>query len=63
MNSTAVIAIHGGAGTILRASMASDAEQRYHAELHHVLAAGQGVLAAGGSALDAVSEAVRLPAL
>ena len=60
MNSTAVIAIHGGAGTILRASMASDAEQRYHAELHHVLAAGQGVLAAGGSALDAVSEAVRL---
>jgi beta-aspartyl-peptidase (threonine type) len=60
MNSTAVIAIHGGAGTILRASMASDAEQRYHAELHHVLAAGQAVLAAGGSALDAVSEAVRL---
>jgi beta-aspartyl-peptidase (threonine type) len=60
MNSTAVIAIHGGAGTILRASMAPQAEQHYHAELHHVLAAGQGVLAAGGSALDAVSEAVRL---
>jgi L-asparaginase / beta-aspartyl-peptidase len=60
MNSTAVVAIHGGAGTILRASMAPQTEQRYHAELHHVLAAGQGVLAAGGSALDAVSEAVRL---
>ncbi|WP_158939013.1 isoaspartyl peptidase/L-asparaginase family protein [Burkholderia sp. S171] len=60
MNPTAVIAIHGGAGTILRTQMDPNAEQRYHASLNDVLAAGQSVLAAGGSALDAVSEAVRL---
>lgn len=60
MNSNAVIAIHGGAGTILRASMSAGAEAEYHATLHAVLSAGQRVLADGGSALDAVSEAVRL---
>ena len=60
MNPTAVVAIHGGAGTILRTQMAPDAEQRYHASLNDILAAGQSVLAAGGSALDVVSEAVRL---
>ncbi|WGS49131.1 isoaspartyl peptidase/L-asparaginase [Paraburkholderia sp. D15] len=60
MNANAVIAIHGGAGTILRASMSTRAEAEYHAALHAVLSAGQRVLAEGGSALDAVSEAVRL---
>ncbi|MGF6568269.1 beta-aspartyl-peptidase (threonine type) [Paraburkholderia sp. GAS333] len=60
MNSNAVIAIHGGAGTILRASMSASAEADYHAALHAVLSAGQRVLADGGSALDAVSVAVRL---
>jgi beta-aspartyl-peptidase (threonine type) len=60
MNSNAVIAIHGGAGTILRASMSANAEGEYHAALYAVLSAGQRVLADGGSALDAVSEAVRL---
>ncbi|QQC63732.1 isoaspartyl peptidase/L-asparaginase family protein [Paraburkholderia ginsengisoli] len=60
MNSNAVIAIHGGAGTILRASLSASAETEYHAALHAVLSAGQRILADGGSALDAVSEAVRL---
>jgi L-asparaginase / beta-aspartyl-peptidase len=60
MNSNAVIAIHGGAGTILRTSMSASAEADYHAALNAVLSAGQRVLADGGSALDAVSEAVRL---
>ncbi|OLL29999.1 beta-aspartyl-peptidase [Burkholderia sp. SRS-W-2-2016] len=60
MNSNAVIAIHGGAGTILRASLSASAEADYHAALNAVLSAGQRVLADGGSALDAVSEAVRL---
>ncbi|ADG16428.1 isoaspartyl peptidase/L-asparaginase family protein [Paraburkholderia atlantica] len=60
MNSNAVIAIHGGAGTILRTSMSANAEAEYHAALNAVLSAGQRVLADGGSALDAVSEAVRL---
>jgi beta-aspartyl-peptidase (threonine type) len=60
MNTTAVIAIHGGAGTILRTSMSPEDEARYHAALHDILLAGQRVLADGASALDAVTEAVRL---
>ncbi|PVX84986.1 isoaspartyl peptidase/L-asparaginase family protein [Paraburkholderia unamae] len=60
MKSNAVIAIHGGAGTIVRASMAPEIEARYLEALNDILAAGQRVLAQGGSALDAVEEAVRL---
>jgi beta-aspartyl-peptidase (threonine type) len=60
MTSNAIIAIHGGAGTISLASMTPDVEARYHAELRAVLDAAQRVLAEGGSALDAVTEAVRL---
>ncbi|MFD1556905.1 isoaspartyl peptidase/L-asparaginase family protein [Paraburkholderia silviterrae] len=60
MNSSAVIAIHGGAGTILRAAMAPEVEAQYLAALSRILEAGQQILAEGGSALDAVTEAVRL---
>ncbi|WP_321793072.1 isoaspartyl peptidase/L-asparaginase [Caballeronia sp. J97] len=60
MNATPVIAIHGGAGTILRSAMNAETEERYHAALTDILGAGQRVLADGGSALDAVTEAVRL---
>src|ERR1700754_3111098 len=60
MNTSAVIAIHGGAGTIVRASLTAEAEAQYHHMLREVLLAGQRVLADGGSALDAVTEAVRL---
>lgn len=60
MSSSAVIAIHGGAGTILRTAMAPEVETQYLAELSRILAAGQQILADGGSALDAVTEAVRL---
>jgi beta-aspartyl-peptidase (threonine type) len=56
----AVIAIHGGAGTITRAAMDAEREREYTAALEQVLLAGQRVLADGGSALDAVTEAVRL---
>lgn len=57
---TPVLAIHGGAGTISRATMSAADEARYHYALQSILLAGQAVLGAGGSALDAVSEAVRL---
>lgn len=60
MKATPVIAIHGGAGTILRSAMNTETEARYHAALEDILLAGQRVLADGGSALDAVTEAVRL---
>ncbi|SAI68412.1 L-asparaginase [Bordetella ansorpii] len=55
-----VIAIHGGAGAMSRAAMTPEKEQEYLSALDGILAAGQAVLAAGGSALDAVTEAVRL---
>jgi beta-aspartyl-peptidase (threonine type) len=55
-----VIAIHGGAGAMSRAAMSPEKEQEYLAALESILTAGQAVLARGGSALDAVTEAVRL---
>ncbi|SIT26331.1 isoaspartyl peptidase/L-asparaginase family protein [Achromobacter sp. MFA1 R4] len=55
-----VIAIHGGAGAMSRAAMSPEKEQEYLAALQSILTAGQAVLAKGGSALDAVTEAVRL---
>ncbi|MFO6297323.1 isoaspartyl peptidase/L-asparaginase family protein [Rahnella selenatireducens] len=55
-----VIAIHGGAGAITRAAMSHEKEQHYLAELERIVTSGQAILAAGGSALDAVTEAVRL---
>ncbi|QLK60574.1 beta-aspartyl-peptidase [Enterobacteriaceae bacterium Kacie_13] len=55
-----VIAIHGGAGAITRASMSAEKEHYYLAELERIVSSGQAILAAGGSALDAVTEAVRL---
>ena len=56
----AVIAIHGGAGAIARGAMSAEKEQQYIQALSDVVASGQAILAAGGSALDAVTEAVRL---
>ncbi|KVZ15129.1 isoaspartyl peptidase [Burkholderia ubonensis] len=60
MTSSAIVAIHGGAGTILREAMNTDTELQYRAELAAILRAAQAVLADGGSALDAVSVAVRM---
>ena len=56
----AVIAIHGGAGAIARASMSVEKEQQYIQALSAIITHGQTILAEGGSALDAVTEAVRL---
>lgn len=55
-----VIAIHGGAGAMARAAMSPEKEREYLDALSAILSAGQAVLGAGGSALDAVTEAVRL---
>jgi len=55
----AVIAIHGGAGALSRAAMSAEREQHYRQQLHEIVAAGQQILAQGGSALDAVTDAVR----
>jgi beta-aspartyl-peptidase (threonine type) len=55
-----VIAIHGGAGTLNREAMSAEAEVTYHAALRAVLEAGQAALAAGATAVDAVTIAVGL---
>lgn len=59
--SKAVIAIHGGAGTISRSNPDSASlEATYHEALKGILQSAQQLLAAGGSAVDAVSLAVDL---
>ncbi len=53
-----VLAVHGGAGTIAADQMTPTRGALYHAGLRRALAEGRAVLAAGGSALDAVIVAV-----
>ena len=55
---TTVLVIHGGAGVIERDALDAAEEAAIHAALQAALDAGQSVLAAGGSALDAVEAAV-----
>ncbi len=52
------LAIHGGAGTILRSTMTSVLQQQYEGALHEALTAGYAILSAGGSSVDAVAAAV-----
>jgi beta-aspartyl-peptidase (threonine type) len=60
MDSRWSIAIHGGAGTILRERMTEAQRAEYEAGLRAALAVGASRLAAGGSALEAVIETVML---
>lgn len=55
-----VLVIHGGAGAISRARMSPAAYREFEAALREVLLGAGRVLQAGGAALDAVTEAVRL---
>ncbi len=52
------IAIHGGAGTILRSSMSPEKEALYRAGLESALNIGSSIMESGGHALDAVEAAV-----
>ena len=52
------IAIHGGAGTMSRASLTNDREAAYRAALERAVRAGHDLLSRGGSSVDAVSAAV-----
>lgn len=54
------LAIHGGAGTILRSAMSPEKESEYRQSLSAALAAGEAVLKQKGSSLDAVEAAVRV---
>lgn len=52
------LAIHGGAGTILKHSMTTEKESAYRKALTHALDAGNSILLQGGSAIEAVEKAV-----
>ena len=52
------LAVHGGAGTLRRGLMDEARGALYHTGLRASLIAGRDILAAGGSALDAVTAAV-----
>ena len=60
MTKTFSIAIHGGAGTILREQMSDELQQSILADLKAAVKAGHQILATGGEALDAVVEAVKV---
>ena len=53
------LAIHGGAGTLSRETITADEEADVRAALLEAREAGAAILAAGGSALDAVEATVR----
>jgi L-asparaginase / beta-aspartyl-peptidase len=56
--STFSIALHGGAGTILRSSLTVEKEKAYHDALMEALTAGEKILKDGGTAMDAVIQTI-----
>ena len=53
------IAIHGGAGTILKSTMTPEKEKAYLDGLKNAIESGETILRNGGSSIDAVEEAIR----
>ena len=52
------IAIHGGAGTLLKGQMTLEKEETYKSALHSALNVGYEILSKGGTSLDAVTASV-----
>ena len=52
------IAIHGGAGTLVKGMMTTELEKQYKAALKEALDAGYSVLESGGTSVEAVEKAV-----
>lgn len=59
MKQKIALAVHGGAGTILKSNMTAALEKAYNEALRLSLQKGYDCLVAGGSALDAVEMAVK----
>ncbi|MEP6615253.1 MAG: isoaspartyl peptidase/L-asparaginase [Ginsengibacter sp.] len=59
LNDKLVLVIHGGAGTILKSQMTPGKEAAYTIALQQALQTGYDTLKKGGSALDAVEQAVK----
>jgi len=58
MSQSISLAIHGGAGTIIKSSMTAQKELAYKSALNEALQKGYGILRDGGTALNAVQAAV-----
>ncbi|GEA09924.1 isoaspartyl peptidase/L-asparaginase [Alteromonas sp. KUL49] len=54
------IAIHGGAGTILKANLTPEQDQAYRDKLNEAVIAGYAVLKNGGSSTDAIIAAIEI---
>lgn len=52
------IAIHGGAGTILRENLSEEKEKEIRAVLNEALSIGEAILKKGGSSMDAVEQTI-----
>ncbi len=57
---TFALAIHGGAGTLIKGMMTPEKEAAYKKSLNEALKSGYSVLENGGTAVDAVEHAVRI---
>src|SRR5437764_4507659 len=55
-----MLVMHGGAGTITRASMTPEKEKAYREKLEEALRTGHAVLLKGGSSVDAVEASIRV---
>lgn len=55
-----MLVIHGGAGTITRASMTEQREKEYREKLAEALRTGHRVLSEGGTSVDAVEATIRV---
>ncbi|MCU1244249.1 MAG: isoaspartyl peptidase [Acidobacteria bacterium] len=55
-----MLVMHGGAGTITRASMTRELEKQYREALEQALRSGHAVLSKGGSSLDAVEASIHI---
>jgi len=53
------LAIHGGAGNMVKQNMTPEVQQMYLDSLNHALAIGDSILRNGGSSLDAVESCIR----
>ncbi|HEX7830034.1 MAG TPA: isoaspartyl peptidase/L-asparaginase [Thermoanaerobaculia bacterium] len=58
--SKVMLVVHGGAGTITRKSMTPEMEKQYREGLEQALRTGHGVLAKGGTSVDAVEATIRV---
>ena len=55
-----MLVMHGGAGTITRASMTPEKEKAYRETMEQALRTGHAVLAKGGTSVDAVEAAIKV---